>query len=143
MSVPPSRSVPTTSRTAARADAILSWRFSEAPSDAYERFLASARELTSTGDVELVNPSVLEAQLPIGRAIVVHDIAYTRTPGVQRPARERCIVAVFPEGDVLFELTVSTIELSLFDDLPEYVLRLAAGEEDAVPGYRESVEGAA
>jgi len=75
---------------------------------------------------------------------VVHDIAYTRTPGVQRPARERCIVAVFPEGgDVLLELTVSTIDLSLFEDLPEYLLRLAAGEEDVVPGYRQSVEGAA
>jgi hypothetical protein len=128
----------------ARADAVLSWRFGEAPPGAYERFLASADALASTDDVELVNPSVVEAALPVGRAIVVHDIAYTRTPGVQRPARERCIVAVFPEGgDVLLELTVSTIDLSLFEDLPEYLLRLAAGEEDVVPGYRESVEGAA
>lgn len=127
----------------ARADAMLSWRFGEAPSGAYEHFLSSARALASTDDIELVNPSVTEVQLPIGPAIVVHDIAYTRTPGVQRPARERCIVAIFPgDGDVLLELSVSTIELSLFDDLPEYLLRLAAGEEDAVPGYRESVEGA-
>lgn len=126
----------------ARADALLSWRLAEVPSDGYERFLASARALTSTDTTELVNPSVVEATVPVGRAIVVHDIAYTRTAGVQHPARERCIVAVFPTGtDALLELTVATIELSLFDDLPDYVLRLAAGEELGVPGYRESVGG--
>jgi hypothetical protein len=130
--------------TTARADALLSWRLSEVDEGAYERYLASARELASTDAVELVNPSAEEASVPIGRAIVVHDIAYTRTPGVQNPARERCTVAVFPDGTAaLLEITVSTIELSLFDDLPDYVLRLASGEQPGVPGYRESVEGAA
>ncbi len=130
--------------TTARADALLSWRLSEVDAGAYDRYLESARELASTDTVELVNPSVEEATVPIGRAIVVHDIAYTRTPGVQNPARERCVVAVFPTGTpALLEITVSTIELSLFDDLPDYVLRLASGEELGVPGYRESVGGGA
>jgi len=127
-----------------RADALLSWRLGEIPADGYERFLASARAMHSDSVVELVNPTVSEVELPVGRAIVVHDIAYSRTPGVQRPARERCIVAIFPTDEpVLLELSVSTIDLSLFDDLPDYVLRLASGEELGVPGYRESVEGAA
>ncbi|MCS0500352.1 hypothetical protein [Protaetiibacter mangrovi] len=126
----------------ARADALLSWRFGEAPSGAYDELLASARSRTSTDQVELVRPTTVETTVPAGRAIVIHDIAYTRTPGVQRPARERCIVAVFPtDSDALLELTASTIELSLFDDLPDYLLRIAAGEELGVPGYRESVGG--
>ncbi|QNO38145.1 hypothetical protein H4J02_03700 [Protaetiibacter sp. SSC-01] len=126
----------------ARADALLSWRYGEAPEGAYEHMLASARAQTSTDTVELVDPSVVETRVPLGRAIVVHDVAYARTPGVQRPARERCIVAVFfDDSDALLELTVSTIDLALFDDLPEYVLRLAAGEELTAPGYPEPVEG--
>jgi hypothetical protein len=128
--------------SSARADALLSWRFGEAPEGAYETLLASARGQESTETVELVNPSVTEMRVPLGRAIVIHDIAYSRTAGVQRPARERCIVAVFPDGsDALLELMISTIDLSLFDDLPDYLLRLAAGEELGVPGYRESVGG--
>lgn len=124
----------------ARADALLSWRLTEVEEDGYERYLASARALASTDTVELVNPVVAEATVPIGPAVLVHDIAYTRTPGVQIPARERCTVAVFPAGTrAALEITVSTIELSLFDDLPDYVLRLASGEELGVPGYRESV----
>jgi len=128
----------------ARVDALLSWRLSEVEEGAAARYLAAARALTSTDQVELVNPSAVEATVPIGPAIVVHDIAYTRTPGVQTPARERCTVAIFPTGtSACLEITVSTIELSLFDDLPDYVLRLAAGEEIGVPGYRESVGGGA
>lgn len=128
----------------ARADALLSWRLSQVGEGDYGRYLDSARALQSTEGVELVNASAVEAAVPIGPAIVVHDIAYTRTPGVQTPARERCTVAVFPTGTrACLEITVSTIELSLFDDLPDYVLRLASGEELGVPGYRESVGGGA
>jgi len=122
----------------ARADALLSWRFGEAPEGAYEHLLASARAQSSTDTVELVNPTVVETRVPLGRAVVVHDIAYARTAGVQRPARERCVVAVFPDGtDALLELTVLTIDLSLFDDLPDYLLRVASGEALPAPGYRE------
>lgn len=128
----------------ARADALLSWRLSEVDEGDYGRYLADAQALESTEQVELVNASAVEATVPIGPAIVVHDIAYTRTPGVQTPARERCTVAVYPTGTpARLEITVSTIELSLFDDLPDYVLRLASGEELGVPGYRESVGGGA
>jgi len=125
-----------------RVDALLSWRFGEAPEGAYEHLLTSARAQESTDDVELVNPSVVETRVPLGRAIMVHDIAYTRTAGVQRPARERCIVAIFPDGtEALLELTVSTVDLSLFDDLPDFLLRLAAGEAVPAPGYREVMDG--
>lgn len=126
----------------ARADALLSWRFGVAPEGAYEHILESAKALRSTETVELVDPSVVETRVPLGRAIVIHDVAYARTPGIQQPARERCIVALFPDGsDALLELNLSTIDLSIWDDLPDYLLRVASGEELPVPGYPEPMEG--
>jgi len=120
-----------------RADALLSWRFGEAPEGAYDRILESARSLASTDDVQLVNNSATEVAVPVGRAIIVHDIAYSRTQGLQRPARERCMAAVFPEGSsALLELTVLTLDLALFTDLPDYVTRLVSGEELGVPAVR-------
>ena len=121
-----------------RVDALLSMRYLESADGVYEKYLALARDQHSTDEVELVNQRVLEYTLPTGRAIAVHDILQFRTGGIQQPARERCTVGFFPTAaNVLIDFHVATIDLALFDDIVEYTLALAAGDDPGVPGLMQ------
>ncbi len=118
-----------------RAEALLSMRYLESAEGVYEKYLSLAHEQRSTENVELINQRVLEYTLPGGRAIAVHDVLLFRTGGIQQPARERCTLAFFPSAaNVLIEFHLATIDLALFDDIVEYALALASGDDPGVPG---------
>lgn len=121
---------------AARAEALLSVRFSPTEGDLYARYIEEAGLRASTETTELIEPRVVEARVPGGRVVVTHD--FTRRimkEGVQPPVMERCTAGVFLDGeDALLEITLITPDLALFDDMVAYVLNLAAEQPSGVPG---------
>ena len=82
----------------------------------------------STDSLEVVNRTFLTTQLPAGPAIVVHDFVLPlEMNGVQDPATERVICAIFPLGwNVMAEFAVVTQNLVLSTDLAADVLPIFA-----------------
>lgn len=127
---------------AGRADALASWRYSTVEGDVYDRYLDIARAQKPTEDFDLVNQRILEYRLPAGRAIAVHDFVVDLRGGLAQPTKERCTLALFPDGEpLLIELHLATIDLALFDDMVAYAVALMSGELVPPPGRLEYTGG--
>ena len=77
---------------------------------------------------ELVNRTVSEHVLPVGRAIAIHDFVIEQSPGgVADPAVERAIVAVFPDRAARgIEMSIVTQNLVWFSDITGYLVDIAS-----------------
>ena len=125
-----------------RADALVSWRYSTVEGDIYDQYLSIARAQQPTEDFDLVNQRILEYRLPAGRAIAVHDFVVDLRGGLAQPTKERCTLALFPDGQsLLIELHLATIDLALFDDMVEYAVGIMSGEVLPPPGRIELTGG--
>jgi len=77
---------------------------------------------------ELVNRTVTEHPLPVGRAIAIHDFVIEPTAGgIADPAVERAIVALFPDRAARgIEMSIVTQNLAWFEDITGYLVDIAA-----------------
>ncbi|MCU1424005.1 MAG: hypothetical protein JWM51_296 [Microbacteriaceae bacterium] len=77
---------------------------------------------------ELINRTVSERTLRVGRAVAVHDfVIEPTTGGVADPAVERAIVALFPErAGRGIEMSIVTQNLAWFDDVTGYLVDIAS-----------------
>jgi hypothetical protein len=77
---------------------------------------------------ELVNRTVAERVLAVGRSVTVHDfVIEPASGGVADPAVERAIVAVFPERAARgIEMSIITQNLAWFDDITGYLVDIAS-----------------
>ena len=109
----------------ARVDAVLSVRLSRVASDAYEQYLALAQGATEANPaVEVIDRTLLEVDLPAGRAIASHDFTLNRhEDGVPQPALERALVALFiGDAPALIEFSLAAQDLTVFEDMTGYLL---------------------
>jgi hypothetical protein len=81
-----------------------------------------------TNPAELVNRTVTEHALPVGRAIAIHDFVIEPTRGgVPDPAVERAIVALFPDRAARgIEMSIVTQNLVWFEDITGYLVDIAS-----------------
>jgi hypothetical protein len=122
-----------------RVQALLSIRLVRVVPDAYANYLAAARSYDGDEHTEVVNRTVEEVELPVGRGILSRDFTLPRTrEGIPDPALERCFLVVFPTGyETAAEFTLLTQNLALFDDAGSYLLAVAAGENPRIPGRED------
>jgi len=118
-----------------RVEAILSiGDIPGAPTD-YDRYLALARvdldqpEAPVVGyPAELINRTIDERLVAVGRLIAIHDFVIQPTAGgVSDPAVERAIVALFPGRAARgVECSIVTQNLAQFDDVTSYLVDIVS-----------------
>lgn len=114
-------------------EALLSTRVSRVSTTAVDDYRARIAEGRRQDDIDIVNRTVEERDLPQGHALVVHDITLREDgEGLIEPALERTILALFVhDSDVLIEFYLATQDLALFDDMVGYLVDLVAGRDQS------------
>jgi hypothetical protein len=111
-----------------RVDALVGLTMLVNDHGALERYRSAASAESRDGAVELVKRTVADREFPAGPAVVVHDFTLERAAGgVADPALERAFVTLFPAFSTkVFEFSLITQDLALFDDASEYLSEVVA-----------------
>lgn len=105
----------------------------------YENYLALASvdldvaETPQPGTAaELINRTVAERRIAVGRVVSIHDFVIQPTAGgVPDPAVERAIVALFPDrASRAVECSIVTQNLAQFEDVTGYLVDIVATFEE-------------
>lgn len=120
--------------SAGRVEALLSLGSIVGGTGSVEKYLEAATvnldgpDSDPANPAELVNRTVAERVLAVGRTVTVHDFVIEPTAGgVADPAVERAIVAIFPERAARgIEMSIVTQNLAWFDDITGYLVDIAA-----------------